>query len=156
MDANASKLIMQAVYISIFIMATGVTISMFSTINDFTENVSEVVRSDSISETVKENENVYLDVETLSNTLEYTVSGAELYTIVNNYGICTSGYAKGNEFTTTNYKYGTKYDSIVGLEYFVVVTGVSSIHNIDLKATYTVADLYVNSYNQKVIVYVKK
>ena len=81
MESSAAiKLIYQAAYITVFIIATSITINLFASINDYSDKVSEVVKGDRITDFVSENENSNLYDEDMPNE----VSGYELFEIVNN------------------------------------------------------------------------
>ncbi len=134
--APINSMIMQAVYILIFITATSITINLFNTINEYTENVSSVVRSDSISEVVSENEKLY-DKDYNYIEMEYELSGYEVYSLANNYGMYIND---------STYENGKKYNKEIELEYRIKVLNnsgniINNINNIDLKASFIVNKL---------------
>ncbi len=81
-NSPVNGLIYQAVYIAIFIVATSVTVYMFQNITNYSENVSDNIRLEKISELVSENEEIEVN-----KNMEYVITGAELFNLVNNYGL---------------------------------------------------------------------
>ena len=134
-NAPINNLIYQAVYILIFITATTITINLFQAINEYVDNVTKVVYSDSYTEVVSENESLDYGNE----EAKYELQGYEVFTLVNNYGM----YIKKNA-TPEIYEYGKKYNGgVKNLKYKFRVfnkEGIqySDINSIDLTSTYII------------------
>ena len=147
--SNITSLIYQAVYITIFIVASAITINLFTTINDYSEIVDKNVKADSISEVVSENEDNAQYVEDLTH--EY--KGYEVYSLANNYGF---GYYD-EKIKAYSYNYGAKFNNEIALDYFITIkdkdgNDITDIEKINLTATYEIS--FENKKN--VVVYRKR
>ena len=144
--SNVTSLIYQAVFITIFIVASTITINLFTTINNYSEEINKVVKADAISEVVSENE-AKLELvtdeagnESYVDGLTHELSGFEVYSIVNNYGLV---YEKNNELYIIS---GDKYNNndYAFLPYIVSVVDkdkkyVNNKENINLTSVYDIS-----------------